>query len=176
MSLALSPTDKREIANIYKTMHANTHSNTKNNKADSISEPHTDITLTNSTTDDAFRDHLNNLYLAINDSNHSSPNDPNTNYSIDVSDKTNTIKTKKILKTEKVLRAIALQYSDISPSPAKVNNDFDNSINVASNYKRSIEEEIKKKKTSVTKIKLERLQLAKDTIPEKISYVDINEQ
>ena len=95
---------------------------------------------------------------------------------LDTSDKTNTFKTKKILKTEKVLRAIHLQYSDISPSPAKPNTENDNSINVAYNYKRSVEEEIQNKKSVVKQIKLDRLQSAKETIPENISYVDINEQ
>ena len=170
----MSPTDKSDIANLYKNMHANT--NTKTIKVEETSDTRTDSTVTNnSTTDDAFRDNLNNLYLSINDSNNSTPSD-STNYTLDTSDKTNTFKTKKILKTEKVLRAIHLQYSDISPSPAKPNTEYDNSINVAYNYKRSVEEEIQNKKSVVKQIKLDRLQSAKETIPENISYVDINEQ
>jgi hypothetical protein len=104
-----------------------------------------------------FHDKLNDLYLAINHNN---------------AEKIDKNKPHKVVKTEKILRAIQLQYSDISPSPAKINNSNDSSeSSLVFNYQKSIEEEKKSKNKLVKEIKFSRLIEAKEKIPE-IKFVE----
>jgi len=163
----LTKEDKLEIAFLYKMASVNT------------------TAASNTTvTDDEFRDNLNNLYLTINDNTNgnthgndsdiTASNDTitanDTHDTHDVANKKVLFKTEKELKTEKVLRNIHLQYSDISPSPLKGNDNVNDDI--VSKYRYNVELENKKKRNSVKNMQLERLSSARMTIPDNISFVD----
>jgi len=145
--LPLSPKERVEIAAIYKNIQNSVIEHPILN--DDINS---DTTITNSesvtpsdSNDSDFHDKLNHLYLAINENNKIN--------------KYNNKSQHKIVKTEKILRAIQLQYSEISPSPAK--DKFDDGSSLVKNYQKQIEQELKLKNVKIKDIKMSRLIEAK---------------
>jgi hypothetical protein len=145
--LPLSPKERVEIAAIYKSIQNSV-----------IEQPilnddiNSNTTITNSesvtpsdSNDSDFHDKLNHLYLAINENNKIN--------------KYNNKSQHKVVKTEKILRAIQLQYSEISPSPAK--DKFDDGSSLVKNYQFQLEQETKLKNVKIKDIKMSRLIEAK---------------